>query len=168
MKTNIQDTKDESIKKLAAIIKDIKFSMVTTTTADHQLHSCPLTTQQVEFDGDLWFIVGKNSEVVANISASPQVNASFSSEKGNYVSVAGFATIEEDKKKLQELWSEAYKIWFSQGINDPNIALLKIHVEEAEYWESPSLKVVKLMAFAKAYITGDKSGLGEHHKVNLN
>jgi general stress protein 26 len=158
----------EDIKKLGDIIKDIKFAMVTTENPQGSLQSCPLTTQQVEFDGDLWFIVGRSSELVKNIQNKTEVNASFSSAKGNYVSISGNARLVEDRMKLEELWTEAYKIWFKEGINDPNIGLLKIDVTDAEYWDSPGSAVVKMAAFAKAYITGDPKSLGEHHKVHLN
>ncbi|KYG64641.1 hypothetical protein AZI86_10520 [Bdellovibrio bacteriovorus] len=158
----------EDIKKLGEIIKDIKFAMVTSTNAEGSLQSCPLTTQDVEFDGDLWFIIGRSCELAKNIQSQPQINASFASPKGHYVSISGKAALVEDRAKLEELWSEAYKVWFSGGIDDPNIALLKIDVTDAEYWDSPSSTVVKMAAFAKAYITGDPRALGEHHKVHLN
>lgn len=159
---------NEDIKKLAEIIKDIKFAMVTSENAQGSLQSCPLTTQDIEFDGDLWFIIGRSSELARNIQSQAQVNVSFSSPKGNYVSISGKANMVEDSAKLAELWSEAYKIWFPLGMQDPNIALLKIDVADAEYWDSPGSAVVKMAAFAKAYITGDPRAMGEHRKVHLN
>lgn len=157
----------EDIKRLGEIIKDIKYCMVTTENSQGSLQSCPLTTQDTEFDGDLWFIVGRSSELVKNIQNKSEVNVSFASARGNYVSISGRASVVEDKTKLVELWSDAYKAWFPEGLQDPNIALLKIDVTDAEYWESPSSTVVKLAAFAKAYIKGDRRAGGEHHKVHL-
>lgn len=161
------ESANEDIKKMAGIIKEIKFAMVTSVNPRGSLQSCPLTTQDVEFDGDLWFIIGRSSELAKNIQLRSEVNASFASPKGHYVSASGRASLIEDRAKLEELWSEAYKVWFSGGIDDPNIGLLKIEVSEGEYWDSPSSTVVKMAAFAKAYITGDSRALGEHHKVHL-
>lgn len=166
--TVTNESTSEDIKKLALIIKDIKFAMVTSETSKGSLQSCPLTTQEIEFDGDLWFIVGRGSELVRNILSKPEVNASFASPKGNYLSVSGRAAIVEDKGKLADLWNEAYKSWFPEGLQDPNIALLRVDVAEAEYWDAPSSAVLKMAAFAKAYITGDPRSLGEHHKMHLN
>lgn len=158
----------EDIKKLGDIIKDIKFCMMTSQNADGALQSIPLTTQDIEFDGDLWFIVKKNCEFMQNVDVHPLVNASYSSPKGSYVSISGQARQVEDKAKLAELWSEAYKVWFPEGMNDPNIALVKVDVMDAEYWDSPGSAVVKMAAFAKAYLTGDRKPMGEHRKVHLN
>ena len=166
--TTTQNSSTEDIKKLGEIIKDIRCSMMTSQNAQGSLQSCPLTTQDIDFDGDLWYIIGRNSELVRNIQVSPEVNVSFASPKGQYVSISGHASIVEDSAKLAQLWSEAYKVWFPEGMQDPNITLLRVDVTDAEYWASPSSGVVKLAVMAKAYITGDRRALGEHHKVHLN
>lgn len=158
----------EDVKKLGEIIKDIKFCMMTFQNSQGSLQSCPLTTQDIEFDGDLWFIVGKNSEFIRHIEAHPEVNANYSSAKGSYVSISGRASQVEDSTKLAQLWSEVYKVWFPEGLQDPNIALVKVDVSDAEYWDSPGSAVVKMAAFAKAYLTGDRKSVGEHRKVHLN
>lgn len=168
MKTDTQVNPDEHIKKLGSLIHDIKYAMVTSIDADKNLHSCPLTTQQVDFEGDLWFIIGRNSEIFSDITSDPRVNISYSSEKGIYVSVSGAAQVVEDRDMLEKLWNPTLKIWFEKGLDDPNIALIQVAVEKAEYWEAPSLAATRLVAFAKALVTGEKKSLGEHHKMNLN
>jgi general stress protein 26 len=167
MEAETASNPEQHIKKLGSLIKGIKFAMVSTVDAEENLHSCPLTTQQIDFDGDLWFIVGRNSEVFANLQADARVNVSYSSEKAVYVSASGHSQVVEDREMLEKLWNPAYKIWFEKGIDDPNIALLKIAVDKAEYWEAPSFAVTRMLAFARALITKDKK-VGEHHKINLN
>jgi len=168
MKTESQSNPDQHIKKLGNLIKDIKFAMVTTVDAENNLHSCPLTTQQVDFEGDLWFIVGRNSEIFANILNDPRININYSSEKAVYVSVVGRAQAVEDREMLEKLWSPGLKIWFEQGIDDPNIALVQVTVDKAEYWEGPAFALTRLAAFAKALVTKNKNPGGEHHKITLN
>lgn len=167
MKTESQSNPDQHIKKLGNLIKDIKFAMVTTVDAENNLHSCPLTTQQVDFEGDLWFIVGRDSEIFANIANDPRININYSSEKAIYVSVVGRAQVVEDREMLEKLWTPGLKIWFEQGIDDPNIALLQVTVDRAEYWEGPSFALNRLAAFAKALVTKNKNLGGEHHKITL-
>ena len=48
-----QPTREEGIKHMAGIIKDIRFALLTTTNAEGHLHARPMTTQQTEFDGDV-------------------------------------------------------------------------------------------------------------------
>lgn len=50
--------KQEEIETLRELIKDIDMAMLTTAT-EEGLVSRPMKTQEVEFDGDLWFFTKK-------------------------------------------------------------------------------------------------------------
>ena len=69
--------------------------------------------------------------------------------------------------KIKELWNPIFKVWFPQGLEDPDLALLKINVEQAEYWDVPSSKLVTLVGFVKALTTGKPLDLGENEKLDL-
>ena len=46
--------------------------------------------------------------------------------------------------------------------------MIKVVVEEAEYWDAPSSKMVVLYAYAKGLVTGQKPGnVGEHERVAM-
>ena len=53
-KTELSE-REGNIKKLAGMIREIDFAMLTTAEADGTLRSRPMSTQRREFDGDLWF-----------------------------------------------------------------------------------------------------------------
>src|SRR3954464_7761859 len=38
-----------------------------------------------------------------------------------YVSLSGSARIVKDAEKLKELWSEAFRVWFPAGLDDPEL-----------------------------------------------
>ena len=57
--------------------------------------------------------------------------------------------------------------WFPKGIDDPDLALLCVHIEKAEYWESPGSAVKRLYALVKARTTGDKDAIGENRKLRV-
>ncbi|MFC3603744.1 pyridoxamine 5'-phosphate oxidase family protein [Deinococcus soli (ex Cha et al. 2016)] len=157
----------ENIKKLSDLIKGVKFAMLTVQTAEGHLHAHPMTTQEVEFDGDIWFIGGKDTEQVAAMRAHPQVNVSYARpDKGVYVSVNGEANLVEDRAKLDELWSDMYKAYFPQGKEDPNIQLIHIAANGAEYWESDG-KVRSLIQIARGLVTGEHAHQGENETVKL-
>jgi general stress protein 26 len=163
-----QAERNASIKKLAELIKDIKYAMLTTTEDDGSLRSRPMQVQQVEFDGDLWFFTGASTPKVGEIKRESQVNVSFAApDKDSYVSMSGRASLVRDKQKIEELWNPALKAWFPKGKDDPEVALLKINVEQAEYWDEPGGKVVELAGFVKALVTGKRADSGEHEKLNL-
>lgn len=158
----------DSVEKLRELIKDIKIAMLTTTEADGTLRSRPMGTQQTEFDGDLWFFTGKSSGKVAEIQHDQHVNVSYADPGDNrYVSVSGRAELIDDKAKEKELWNPFIKAWFPQGLDDPDLTLLKVKVESAEYWDAPSSTMVNLVGFAKAVLTGKRPNIGENEKLNL-
>ncbi len=147
-------SREDSIEHIAKIIKDIKYAMLTTTNAEGHLHSRPMTTQQQEFDGALWFIGSRHSATADDIRRQPEVNVGYSDAgKGDYVSLSGRAELVEDRAKLEELWSETNKAWFEGGIDDPEVQLIRIEAHGAEFWESNG-RVRTLFQLARAALTG--------------
>lgn len=147
-------------------MKNIKFAMLTTVEEDGSLHSRPMTTQDIEFDGDLWFFTSASSPKVWEAGHHRQVNVSFADpEKSKFISASGSATLLRDRAKMEQLWKAPYKVIFPNGLDDPDLALLKVTVERAEYWDSSPTAVGRAIDFAKAYLTKDVSKLGDHAKV---
>lgn len=155
------------IKKLHDMIKDIRFAMLTTVEEDGTLRSRPMATQEFEFDGDLWFFTSADATKVNEVQHEHHVNVSYAEPKDQkYVSVSGTAQLIRDKSKIEELWNPLLKAWFPDGLDDPQLSLLKVSVDKAEYWDSPSSKVVRLLGFAKALVTGKQIGNpGDNAKI---
>ena len=156
-----------SIEKLKEMLEGIDFCMLTTIDGG-QLRSRPMSTQQFEFDGDLWFFTRDNTHKADEVAKDPRVNVAYSKPDDNrYVSVSGTAEIVKDRAKMEELWSPILKAWFPDGLEDPHICLLKVAVEQAEYWDAPSSTIVQLFGMAKALATGTEMSYGENKKINL-
>lgn len=146
------------LERLATLIKDIKFTMLSTVCEDGTIHSRPMVTQKIEvksFDGTLWFFSKKNSIKNHDIENDQHVNLAYANtDKQHYASVQGRAFTSTDKNKMRELWNPALKAWFPEGIDDPEISLIGVNVESAELWDSPPGKVVQLVGFMKSTLTG--------------
>ena len=156
------------IRKLGELIKDIEFAMFTTVAADGSLRSRPMATQKQDFDGALWFFTRRDSAKVEEVQNEMRANVAYADpDDQRYVSVSGTAQLINDHKKMEELWNPIYKAWFPQGLNDPQIALLRVNVESAEYWDSPNGKMVQLIGFVKAIVTGEQYHPGENEKLDL-
>lgn len=159
-------THQEKIEKLRELMEDIDFAMLTTVDGDGNLRSRPMSTQQTEFDGDLWFFTAADSAKAAEIQRNGRVNVSYSRpDDQTYVSVSGTAALMNDKRKKEELWSPVYKVYFPDGLDDPNLRLLKVEVEKAEYWESRGL-IPTVIGFVKG-LAGQEAELGENEKIEL-
>ena len=162
-------TQTDNLEKLRDMIKDIDFCMLTTIDENGDPHSRPMSSNgQIDPDGDLWFFTGLSSHKVNEIANSPKVNVSFADPKNQrYISITGRAQLVRDRNKIEELWKPEFKIWFPDGVDTPDIALLKVNVEKAEYWDSPSSKIVQAFSFVKALVTGTEMQGGENKKLNL-
>lgn len=156
MKKNSAPTHAESFARLNELISDIHIAMLTTVTADGTLRSRPMATQQIDLiDGVLWFFSSSDSPKNDEILHQRQVNLAYMSvDKQRYVSVSGEAQIVRDKTKTRQLWKPAAKTRFPDGVDDPNLVLLRVEVTSAEYWDSPSSKMVQFYGLAKLAFTG--------------
>jgi general stress protein 26 len=170
MDTGIMYDRNESIEKLRELTKQIPYAMLTTLDPDGELRSRPMTSQQIDDQGNVWFFTGKFTALVDRVEGNHKVNISYASaDKNLYVSIAGLATVVDDKIKEKELWKPILKAWFPEGLEDPNLVLLKVQIHSAEYWDTPSSKLVQLAGFAKAILTGKRyESPGENKKIDLN
>ncbi len=156
---------NENNKKLKDLIKGIEMAMLTTVGRDGSLTSRPMANQDVEFDGDIWFFTLVTTHKVDDLQNNPNVNVSYSNSK-TFVSVVGRAELVLARSKIEEYWTDALKVWFPDGKDDPNLALIKIEADRAEYWTSPNA-IVGALEFVRAFVTNDEYQAGENEKIEL-
>ncbi|MET0963474.1 MAG: pyridoxamine 5'-phosphate oxidase family protein [Noviherbaspirillum sp.] len=159
----------DQLKDLKEKIRDVRFGMFTTLDPDSKLTSRPMTSQQLDDDGNMWFFTSDITDFVRHLSEHPNVNVSFSDlEDSLFVSIAGRAELTRDQAKIDELWSPLVSAWFDGGKEDPHLSLIKVHIDTAEYWDTHSSKMTQLYALAKSALTGKAPrDLGEHKKITL-
>lgn len=151
--------------KVADLIKGFRFAMFTTQHPDGRLTSRPLTVQEAEFDGDLWFLVSKASAPLPDLTGTTQANVSLSSDE-SWVSLSGIARLVENRRKVEELWNPMISAWFPGGPEDPDVGVLKFIAESAEYWDSPG-RIATAFQLVKAKLTGEHVDAGERGTVDL-
>lgn len=164
------DDKNSDQLKLWDMIKEMKFGMFTHRHASGRLHSVPLTTQNRSLDeaSTLYFFVSRKGEVAGHIDQDIHVNVTYTDpSKDRYVSVSGEALIVEDQPKKDDLFSTMSKAWFPGGAKDPDLALLKVNISHAEYWDVKESKMVQLAKMVTAAITGTPPSMGEHREVRM-
>ncbi len=153
--------------KLWEMIKSIEIAMMVTEDGD-QLRSRPMAVSQKEFDGTLWFFTRASAHKVAEVDSHHRVNLAYANpSKQNYVSVSGDANLVRDRADIDAHWTEMLKTWFPKGKDDPDIALLKVTVKQAEYWDAPSSAMLHAYGYVKATLTGKSPEPGGHGTVNL-
>lgn len=159
---------DEGRKKIGELIKDVRICMLTTAASDGTFDSRPMATQEAEFDGTVWFLTRHESGKVREIENEQHVSLIYSDpSKHSYVTAKGRAQISQDKTKIHELWNPMFKAWFPEGVEDPSIAVLKVEVDEAQYWEASSSKLIFGLRYLARAVTGGKVDVGEQGKVQM-
>jgi len=150
--------------KLAGLIDGISIAMLATVEADGELRSRPMATQAMTETGDLLFFTRRDAPKVGEATHHP-VNVVYADTKANtYVSVSGTAALDTDRSEIAAHWKPELNAWFPDGVDDPQIALLRVHVVRAEYWDAPHPAMVKVLEFAKA-VTGAPVSFGDHGTV---
>jgi general stress protein 26 len=169
MASKADHAENDEVRKVWDLMKRCKFAMLTTTQEDGSLHARPMATlSQQGFDGTVWFFTQASSPKVGEVDRHEEVNLAYSDpDKQNYVSVAGTAHVVRDKAKAKELWSEPLRTWFPKGLDDPELALLRVDMKSAQYWDSPSSAVVHAYGYVKAALTGTPPNPGDHGTVRI-
>ena len=166
MKTETQ--LDPDLKKLSELIKGISYAMLTTQEADGTLHSRPMQTEEMQSDGTLLFITSASSAKAQELDVFPKVSLTYMSKDASIcVAVAGHGHTYRDMEILKQLWKPLYKAWFPKGLEDPDVTLLEVKIDRAEYWQSPSSAVVRIFGAAKALLTGQTVAetVGAHEQI---
>lgn len=126
-------------EQLWDLIKDIKFGMFTTRHGNGHLHARPMTTQNSRLDDDaaLWFFLSRQGTAPADLLADSNVCMVYAdTHADSYVSVSGTATLSDDRAKKEELWSPFAQAWFPDGIDDTDLALVRLAITHADYSRS--------------------------------
>ena len=156
---------DDQTEKVHDLIRKTRIAMLTSSDADGRLVSKPMATQDVELDGDVWFIAERGSEKVRNVTARPQVNVAYAGSS-SWVSLSGTAAVIEDPAKLAELWNTFTDAWMEGGPENPDNVLIKVDASSAEYWDGPGSKVTQVLNLVKSKVTGERFE-GDNEQVDL-
>ncbi len=159
------EAKDDATK-LWAMIRKMRIAMMTTDD-DGVLRSRPMAAVDRDFDGALWFLTHASSAKVSEVQDDHRVNLSYADPSGqNYASISGRASVVRDKAQIAESWHESARAWFPKGKDDPDIALLRVTVDQGEYWDAPSSTMLHAYGYVKAMLTGRSPAPGGHGTVD--
>ena len=153
-------------QKINELIESIPVAMLVTRGSQGELHSRPMATQKMDNEGNLWFFMSISSLKSIEISQEKNVNLIYS-KPDFYASVVGTADITQDAVQIRALWEPRYKAWFPLGLEDEELALLKVKINYVEYWRSPHDVSTKIVGFAKNVISGDVRPLSEHGVLHV-
>ena len=141
-------------RKVAELVDGIRIAMLTTHDGE-RLVSRPMATQDVEFDGDVWFVTERSAPWVGQLQSDPQVNVAYAGSS-SWISLSGTARVVDDPGRLREYWNTFTDAWLEGGPENPENVLVHVEAHSAEYWDSPGSKVTQVLNLVKARVTGER------------
>jgi len=164
--------KTDTRAKVYEILKDFSTAMFVTRDSDGRPGARPMHVARVDEEaGQVWFLTGESGALIEEIRKEATVLLTFQKDNSAYLSLRGLAQIEHEMARIKELWKEPYKVWFPNGPEDAEIALVAVVLLDAEYWDNRGRnKLEYLFKAATAYVKGDKPAMGDaeqHAKTSL-
>ena len=170
MEKNLQQ--EEALKKFRKLVNDINICMFITNNTSNSNHSYdhtrPMATIEVEENGTLWFYTDIRSIKVEEVSQQKAVHLVYAHPgKESYLDVWGHASVVTDKAQIKDKWSPIVKAWFPGGVDDPNLALLKVVPSDLYYWDAETGKMVAFLKIAAAVVTGKRLAEGAEGSLKV-
>jgi general stress protein 26 len=154
-----------NVDRVWELMNKIGFAMLVTSDGD-KLRARPMSAYPKRGENAIYILTDARHHKDEEIARDPSVNLSFADAGSQkYVSLTGTAVVDNDRAKIRELFSTPAKAWWSSA-DDPNIRVLKITPEEAEFWDSPG-SVISYVKMATAAVTGTRPDIGDNRKVAM-
>src|SRR5215217_7878529 len=160
-----EDRKMSDIDRVWKLMETVHFCMFSTWTGS-RLRSRPMSASLDRHENVIRFLADARQHKDEEVRAYPEVCLAFSDpRRQKYVSISGQVHISNDRAMIKNLWSLPAKAWW-QTADDPNIRVITVMPEEAEWWDSPGT-VVSYISMAAAAVTGSRPAVGEHRRASI-
>ena len=157
MEDNIKHLQNtEAVEKIKEIVEKADTCLFCTNMKTGEPFSTrPMSTQEVDNEGNLWFLSDKQSNKNMELKQDDHVQLLYSSSNhAGFLNVFGKATVLYDKEKIKELWKPLIKTWFQGGEDDPNISVIKVTPEQGYYWDTKHGKMVAFFKMLASVVSG--------------
>ena len=159
----------DAIKKLQDMVNKIDIGMLCTHTDDSKhVHAVPMSRQEVDDHGNIWFIYSALSESFKHLQKDSSVCLLYSDPGSyNFLSIHAQTETTQDQERIDKYWNKMMEGWFEQGRKDVNIRILKVIPHEAHYWDTKSNKFITFFKAAVSGISGEDLDVGREGDLNI-
>lgn len=126
-----------AIEKIKELAEDKNCFFCTHIKSADSSGARPMHVLQVDSAGNLWFLSAIDSFKNQELQDNPEVKLYFQgSAHSDFLELEGYATLSTDKAKIKDLWKPVIKTWFTEGIDDPRITVIKFAPIDGYYWDT--------------------------------
>ena len=156
----------EAVHRIQEIVAKAKSCFFCTSPRSGEAHRArPMNVRQVDDEGTLWFLSARDSHKNRELERDPSVTLYFQgSSHSDFMQLDGEATVSRDRAKIEELWEPIIKTWFTEGVDDPRITVIRFIPRGGYYWDTKhgnAVAGIKMMAGAVMGKTLDDSVEGK-------
>jgi general stress protein 26 len=160
---------DHDIQRFEDLLQEFDHAMLVSVARDGTLHARPMAI--AESDGAVVrFATSNRSTKTTEVAMNPGVSVVMQGD-GAFLAISGTASVINDAERIGRLWQSAWRPWFPEGPDDPNLVLLEIDPERAEYWDRRRARRLEyLWQAGKALATGRRvaeESLSGHGKFSF-
>jgi general stress protein 26 len=129
---------EAAAKKIKELVNSAKTCFFCTKhDPENEFATRPMAVQKTDDDGTLWFLSATDSNKNAELQTENTVQLLFQgSSYSDFLSIYGTAVVSTDKEKIKELWKPDLKVWFTEGLDDPRISVIKVEPSGGYYWDT--------------------------------
>jgi general stress protein 26 len=156
----------QAVKKIKEMVEQAENCFFcSAVSAGEESGDRPMNVRQVDDEGNLWFLSANDSRKNQEIARDPAVKLYFQGSKhADFMQLNGRASISTDREKIKELWTPLVQTWFTEGMDDPRITVIKVTPTEGYYWDTKhglAVAGVKMLMGAVLRKTMDDSVQGK-------
>ncbi|UII19107.1 pyridoxamine 5'-phosphate oxidase family protein [Fulvivirga ligni] len=160
-------TNKEAISKLKELVEGIDFTMMDTNLGGKPSHIVPMSTKDVDDNGNIWFLSNGDSEHNSYIKKDNAIQLIYSKPQSmEYLALFGHATILTDTDIIKKYYQSSDDAWFD-GPEDPKVTAIKVVPESSYYWDTKNGKLTTLFKMGLGVITGEKQDLGVEGELKV-
>lgn len=151
----VSTEKQSAPQHFFTLLKKFDVAMLLSNSG-RDLRARPMAIVQIDAQGTIWFFSSLDAERTRALEEGAEVGLICQSERV-YLSLAGESRIVRDRAKIDELWKETYKVWFPEGRDAPDLALIAVTPVSGEFWDQSGGKGIQyLFNAARAYVQGEE------------
>ena len=158
----------KAVERIRAVAKAANICLFGTDVSHPPLTVRPMAVQSVDDAGNFWFLSSRTSHTNEHIEQDPRVQLLFANPgSSEYLTLQGTATISDDPMVRKQHWTPIAKTWFNEGVDDPDLTVIRVEPHDGYYWDTKHGKIVSTLKIAVGAVVGKAIDDSVEGKVSL-